>query len=170
MIKIGKLVIGNTQNVLIEKIQFSCASQILPRSKALEATRNSNSKCLSSIAITKLSYSTKFNSTHYVTKLNKSTDAKNNSSKLLVDKSRQHYSKEEDEKLLEHVNKHGKDSNSLKSLAKEFGRSLNSIDRRIRLLIESNDRPNSFESNLSELESLPCLLTYSSNFSSSSFE
>ena len=139
MLKIGKLVIGLTRNVLIEKIQLSFVPQILPRSNALEAVRNSNPKCLSSIAITKLSYSTKFNSSHYVTKLNKSTDAKNNSSKLLVDRSGQNYSKEEDEKLLEHVNKHGKDSSSLKSFAKEFGRSYDSVRTRIRRLESANE-------------------------------
>ena len=98
MIKLGQIFTGNTRQVIIKKFQFSCASNILPGSKALEAVRNSNPNCSSSISITNLSYSTKFNSTHYVTKLNKSTDAKNNSSIILVDKSRQRYTKEEDEK------------------------------------------------------------------------
>ena len=115
MIKVGQIFFGNTRNAFIGKIQLSFGSQILSRSNTFEAVRNSNPKCLSSIAITKLSYSTEFNSSHYVIKLNKSTDAKNNSTILLVDKTGQHYSKEEDIKLLEHINKHGKDSSSLES-------------------------------------------------------
>ena len=103
MIKYGKIFFSNTGNVVIEKTQFSFCSQILLRSKGLEAIRNSNPKYLSSITITKSSYLTEFNSSHNVTNLNKSTDAKNNSSNLLVDKKGQHYSKEEDEKLLDHV-------------------------------------------------------------------
>merc|ERR1712223_2362333 len=100
---------------------------------------NSNPKCLSSIAITNLSYSTGFNSSHNITKLNKSSDAKNNSSILLVDKKGKNYSKEEDEKLLEHINKHGKSSSSLKSFSKDFGRSLKSISKRIWNLESSNE-------------------------------
>ena len=86
MLKVGQIFLGNTRNVFIGKIQLSFASQILPRSNALKAIRNSNPKCLSSITITNLSYSTEFNSSNYVTKLYKSTDAKNNSSILLVNK------------------------------------------------------------------------------------
>jgi len=160
MIKIGRLVIGHTRNVLIKKTQLSFVPQILPRSNALEAVRNSNSKCLSSIAITKLSYSTKFNSTHYVTKLNKSTDAKNNSSIPLVDRSGQHYSKEEDEKLLEHINKHGKDSNSLESFAKEFGRSFYSIRSRIWRLESANEYETNNEPRAWEFEEDEKLLNY----------
>ena len=82
---------GNARNILKDKIQFSFASQILIRSKALETIRNSNPKRSSSIAITNVSYSTNLGSTHYVTSLNKSTDAKNSSSLILVDKTRQKY-------------------------------------------------------------------------------
>ena len=120
MIKLGQLFAGNTRNVLKEKTQLSFASQILIRSKALENIQNSNPRRSSSIAITNLNYSNKLSSTHYLTNLNKSTDARNSSSILLVDKARQNYSKEEDEKLLEHINKYGKSSSSLKSFSKDL--------------------------------------------------
>jgi len=105
----------------------------------LEATRTSNQKSLSSVAIINLSYPTEFNSSHYVTKFNKSTDAKINSSTLLVNKKGQYYSKEEDEKLLDHVNKHGMNSSSLKALAVDFGRSYVSIRQRIKRLESANE-------------------------------
>ena len=57
----------------------------------------------------------------------------------MVDKSRQNYSKEEDEKLLEHVSKHGKNSSSLKTFSKDFGRSFSSLDNRIRRLESANE-------------------------------
>ena len=133
------MIAGNARNVLKEKIQYSFASQILIRPKALEAIRNSNPTRSSSIAITNLNYSTKLSSTHYVTNLNKSTNAKNSSSILLVDKAGQHYSKEEDEKLLECANKHGKDSISLKLLSKELGRTFSWIRKRLRLLESTNE-------------------------------
>ena len=140
MIKLGNLVIGNTRNALIGINQFSFASQIIPRSKGLEAVKNSNPKWLSSIAITYLSNAAEFNSSQYVTKLKKSTDAKNNSSILLVDKTKgQRYSKEEDKKLLDHVNEYGKSSSSLKLFSKDFGRSFNSISDRLRKLESANE-------------------------------
>ena len=71
--------------------------------------------------------------------MNKSTDAKNNSSILLVDRARQNYSKEEDKKLIDHVNKYDKSSISLKSLTKDFGPSLNSIRSRLRKLELANE-------------------------------
>ena len=57
----------------------------------------------------------------------------------MVDKAGKHYSKEEDKKLLEHVNRYGKSSSVLKSLSKDFGRSFNSIVGRIRILESTND-------------------------------
>ena len=134
MLKLGQIFAGNTRNVLKEKIKLSFASQILIRSKALESIRNSNPQRSSSYAITNLSYSAKLSSTHYVTNFNKSTDAKNSSRLLLVDKSGQNYSKEEDEKLLENVNKYGKSSSSLKLFSKDFGRTIGSIRSRIKRL------------------------------------
>ena len=134
MIKLGQILAGNAGNVLKEKVQFSFSYQILIRSKALETIRNSNQNRSSSIAITNLSYSIKLSSTHYVTNLNKSTDAKNNSSTLLFDKTGQNYSKEEDEKLLDHINRYGRSSSTLKSFSKELGRSFDSISSRIRKL------------------------------------
>ena len=86
MIKLGQIFAGNAGNVLKEQIQFSFASQTLIRSKALENIRTPNPTRSSSIAITNLSYLTKLSSTHYVMNLNKSTDAKNSSSLILVDK------------------------------------------------------------------------------------
>merc|ERR1712223_841692 len=121
---------------------------------------NSNPKCLSSIAITNLSYSTGFNSSHNITKLNKSSDAKNNSSILLVDKKGKHYSKEEDEKLLKHVNKHGKSSSSLESFAKEFGRSFYSIRSRIRKLESANEYETNNERREWEFEEDEKLVNY----------
>merc|ERR1712223_1145081 len=121
---------------------------------------NSNPKCLSSIAITNLSYSTGFNSSHNITKLNKSSDAKNNSSILLVDKKGKHYSKEEDEKLLEHINKHGKNSSSLESFAKEFGRSFYSIRSRIRKLESANEYETNNERREWEFEEDEKLVNY----------
>ena len=160
MIKVGQIFFGNTRNAFIRKIQLSFGSQILPRSNALEAIRNSNPKWVSSIAITNLSYSTEFSSSHYVTKLNKSTDAKNNSTILLVDKTGQHYSKEEDIKLLEHINKHGKDSSSLESFAKEFGRSFHSIKRRIRKLESTNEYDTNYKPRPWEFEEDEKLVNY----------
>ena len=160
MIKVGQIFAGNTRNVLIGKNQFSSASQILLRSKGLEAIRNSNPNCFSPFAITKFSYSTEFNSSHYVTKLNKSTDAKNNSNILLVDKKGQRYSKEEDEKLLEHVNKHGKSSSSLKAISNDIGRSVNSIDSRIRKLESNNEYNTNNEPRAWEIEEDEKLLNY----------
>ena len=160
MIKLGQIFAGNTINVLKEKIQLSFSSQILIRSKALKIIRNSNPKRSSSIAITNLGYSTKFSSTHYVTNLNKSTDAKNRSSILLVDKARKNYSKEEDEKLLDHVNKHGKDSSSLKSLSKDCGRSFDSIRQRIRLLESANEYDTNSEPRAWEFEDDEKLVNY----------
>merc|ERR1711899_408979 len=139
MIKLGQIFAGNTGSVLKEKIQLSFASQILIRSKALENIRSSNPKRSSSIAITNLNYSAQLTSNHYVTSLNKSTDAKNNSSIILVDKTRQLYSKVEDEKLLEHVNKHGKSSSSLKAISNDIGRSFSSIKNRVRKLESANE-------------------------------
>jgi len=161
MIKLGQIVTANTRNILIESIQFSCASKIFLRSNALEAIRNSNPKCLSSIAITKLSYSTKFDSAHYVIKLNKSTDAKNNSSIQLVDKVKgQRYSKEEDKKLLAYVNRYGKSSSVLKSLSEDFGRSFGSIDKRIRKLESTNEYDTNHEYRAWEFEEDEKLVNY----------
>merc|ERR1712223_118647 len=109
MLKLGQIFGGNIRNVVIEKTQFCFAPRIPIKFKTFEAIRNSNTKCLSSIAITNLSYSNEFYSSHFVTKLNKSTDAKNNSRILLVEKAKgQHYSKEEDKELLAYVNRYGK--------------------------------------------------------------
>ena len=164
MIKLGQILFGNTRNILIEKTQFSCASQIsfpnFPTSKALETIRTSYPKCASSIAITKSNHASEFNSSHYVSKLNKSTDAKNNSSKLLVNKSGQHYSKEEDEKLLEHVNKHGKSSSSLKAISNDIGRSLKSISYRIQKIESSNEYDTNNEPRAWEFEEDKKLVNY----------
>jgi len=160
MIKLGQLFAGNAGNVLKEKTQLSFASQILIRPKALEAIGNSNPRRSSSIAIKNFSYSTKLSSTHYVTNLNKSTDAKNSSSILLVDKAGQHYSKEEDEKLLKHVNKYGKSSSSLKSFSKDFGRSFNSISRRIQRLESANEFDANYEARAWEFEEDEKLVNY----------
>jgi len=160
MIRVGQIFFDCTRNVFIGKIQFSFASQILLRSKGLEAVRKSNPKCLSSIAITNSSYSTKFHSSHYVIKLNKSTDAKKNSSIILVDKSGQHYSKEEDEKLLEHVNKHGKSSSSLKAISSDIGRSLKSISYRIQRIESSNEYETNHEPRAWEFEEDEKLVNY----------
>jgi len=132
MIKLGQLFSGNIRNVVIEKTQFSLASQIPIKFKTFEAIRNPNTKYLSSIAIPNLSYSTKYNSSHNVTKLNKSTDAKNISILPLVDKKGQHYSKEDDKKLMSYVNEHGKGTHSLKALSEDIGRSYVSIRQRIK--------------------------------------
>ena len=126
----------------------------------MENIRNSNAKCLSSIAITNLTYSTEFNSSHYVTKFNKSTDAKINSSTLLVNKKGQYYSKEEDEKLLDHVNKHGMNSSSLKALAVDFGRSYVSIRQRIKRLETTNEYETNHERRVWELEEEEKLVNY----------
>ena len=139
MITLGQIFTGNTRNAFKEVSQLSFVLQIFRRSKTLENIRNSNKKRLSSIATIKLSNSTKLNSTHYVTNLNKSTDAKNSSRLFLVDKAGKHYSKEEDKKLLEHVNRYGKSSSVLKSLSEDFGRSFNSIVGRIRILESTNE-------------------------------
>jgi len=160
MIKLGQLFAGNAGNVLKEKTQLSFASQILIRPKALEAIGNSNPRRSSSIAIKNFSYSTKLSSTHYVTNLNKSTDAKNSSSILLVDKAGQHYSKEEDEKLLKHVNKYGKSSSSLKSFSKDFGRSFGSISRRIYRLESGNEYDTNYEPRAWEFEEDEKLVNY----------
>jgi len=160
MIKLGQIFAGNAGNVLKEQIQFSFASQTLIRSKALENIRTPNPMRSSSIAITNLSYLTKLSSTHYVMNLNKSTDAKNSSSLILVDKKRQKYSKEEDEKLLECVNKHGKDSISLKLLSKELGRSFDSVSKRIRLLESTNEYDTNNEPRAWEFEEDEKLVNY----------
>ena len=163
MIKVGQLFSGTTRNVSIEKIKFSFSSRILlilQRSKALDAIRHSNPKCLSSIAITKSNYLTEFNSSHYVTKLNKSTDAKNNSSIILVDKTRQLYSKVEDEKLLEHVNKHGKSSSSLKAISNDIGRSFSSIKNRIRKLESANEFDTNYEARAWQFEEDEKIVNY----------
>ena len=160
MIKIGQIFAGNSRNFLKEKTQLSFASQILIRPKALEATRNSNPTRSSSIAITNVSYTTKLSSTHYLTNLNKSTDARNSSSILLVDKARQNYSKEEDEKLLEHINKYGKSSSSLKSFSKDFGRSFGSISRRIYRLESGNEYDTNYEPRAWEFEEDEKLVNY----------
>ena len=160
MIKIGQIFAGTARNFLKEKTQLSFASQILIRPKALEAIRNSNLRRSSSIAITNLSYSTKLSSTYYVSSLKKSTDAKNNSSIVLVDKSGQNYSKEEDEKLLEHINKYGKSSSSLKSFSKDFGRSFGSIRRRIYRLESTNEYDTNNEPRAWEFEEDKKLVNY----------
>merc|ERR1712223_2229354 len=121
---------------------------------------NSNPRRSSSIAIKNFSYSTKLNSSHFVTKLNKSTDATSNSNILLVDKKGKHYSKEEDEKLLKHVNKHGKSSSSLESFAKEFGRSFYSIRSRIRKLESANEYETNNERREWEFEEDEKLVNY----------
>jgi len=154
MISLSQIFAGNTRNALIEKARISFASQVL-------LSPNSNPKCLSSIAITKSNHSSEFNSSHYVTKLNKSTDAKNNSSILLVEKAKgQRYSKEEDKKLLDFVNAHGKSSSVLKSLSEDFGRSFYSIDNRIRKLQSANEYDTNNEPRAWELEEDEKLVNY----------
>ena len=160
MIKIGQIFAGNARHVLKEKIHISFAPQVLIRSKALENIRNSNPRHSSTIAITNLNYSIQLSSNLYVTSLNKSTDAKNSSSTLLVDKAGQHYSKEEDEKLLEYANKHGKDSSSLKSFAKDFGRSFSSLYNRIRKLESANEYDTNNEPRAWEIEEDEKLVNY----------
>ena len=92
MMKLSQFFYRNTRNVLLLEIQSSFPTKILLRSKASETVRNSNPKHFSSIAITKSNYSTGFNSFHNVTISNKSTDSKNHSSILLVNKKGQFYS------------------------------------------------------------------------------
>ena len=160
MMKLGQIFFGNTRNVLNETTQISFASQILLRLKGLEAIRNSNAKCLSSIAISKSYYLTELNSSHYITNSNKSTDAKNNSSILLVEKSGQHYSKEEDRKLMDHINKHGMNSSSLKALAVDFGRSYVSIRQRIKRLESANEYETNHERRAWEFKEDEKLVNY----------
>ena len=160
MIRGGQIFFGNTRNVVIEKIQIPFALHILLRSKGLEAIRNSNQKYLSSIAITNLSYSNKFNSSYNITKLNKSTDAKSNSSIPLFDKKGQRFSKEEDEKLLDHINRYGKSSSVLESLSEDFGRSMISIYHRIRRLESANEYETNHEHRAWEFEEDEELVNY----------
>ena len=160
MIKFGQIFAGNTRNAFIEKIQFSLAFQTFIRSKASEATRNSNQKCLSSIRITNLNKSTEFSSIHYVTNLNKSTHANDTSSIISIDKKGQHYSKEEDKKLLDYVNKYGKSLSTLKSLSKDLGRTYVSIRQRIRRLESANEYETNNERRAWEIEDNNKLMYY----------
>ena len=160
MIKLSQIFAGDIRNVFIEKNPFSFVSQLLIRSKASEAIRNSHTKNLSFITTTKSNYLTKFNSFHNVICLNKSSDAKNNSSIPSVDNVGKYYSKEEDEKLLEYVNKYGKSSTSLKSFSKDFGRSFSSIRHRIRKLESANEYDTNHELRAWEFEEDETLVNY----------
>ena len=160
MIKLSQIFTVDIRNVFIQKIPFPFASQLLIRSKASEPIRNSHLKYLSFVTTSKSNYLTKFNTFHNVTILNKSSDAKNNSSILSVDNGGKYYSKEEDEKLLEYVNKYGRSSASLKSFSKDFGRSVHSMKKRIRTLESANEYNKNHESRAWEFEEDETLVNY----------
>ena len=160
MIKFGQIFAGNTRNAFIKKIHFSFAFQTFIRSKASEATRNSNLKFLSSIRITNLNKSTEFSSIHYVTYLNKSTHANDTSSITSIYKKGQHYSKEEDKKLIDYLNKYGKGLSTLKSLSKVLGRTYVSIRQRIKKLESSNEYETNHERREWEFEEDEKLVNY----------
>ena len=77
---------------------------------------------------------------NFVAKSYKSTQVKNEKSD--VKQIRRHFTPEEDQKLLEHVNKHGKSTNSLKYIAKTLDRSINSLSSRCSRLLNNDYVPN----------------------------
>ena len=78
---------------------------------------------------------------NFITKSHKSTQAKNEKSD--VKRIKRHFTPEEDQKLVEHVNKHGKSTTSLKDIAKTLDRSYKSVYRRSSKLLSNNE----FETN-----------------------
>ena len=78
---------------------------------------------------------------NFIPKSHKSTQAKNE--KLAVKRIPRRFTQEEDQKLVEHVNKHGKSKSSLKDIGKTLDRSYNSVISRCRKLLSDNE----FETN-----------------------